>query len=245
MVPYWLKPNKSGVVFLVIFAILLLYLFSFLDIILVNNPLLLIAFSMSVAYPISMFLGMKVGKKMKILLGVILIVMSCFFLFSICPFCCSFAPNIGLPFSYYGKFNRVKYRLKRVSGIRILRYRQHKDFSLEDFRFIIQTEGGLNIDLEFSHVAKTYELFDHADGLAVRKRYEGNWILYPFGPNERLESAIGKEIRNAVHVLENFKKIAEVVESDRQKGVLMAGWGEIPNGYFHIRLPSLDIQTIK
>ena len=124
-------------------------------------------------------------------------------------------------------------------------FRQHKDFLLEDFWFIIQTEGGLEFDLQFSHVAKTYELFNHADGLAVRNHYERNWILYPFGPNEHLESTIGKEIRNAVDVLENFDKIAEIIESDRQRGVPMAEWGSIPKSYFHIRLPSLYIQSIE
>ena len=65
MIPYWLKPNKVGVALFVVFVILFLYLFSFFGIIIVNHPLLLIAFSVLVAYPISMFLGMK--ERMKIL----------------------------------------------------------------------------------------------------------------------------------------------------------------------------------
>ena len=245
MIPYWLKPNKVGVAFLIIFTILFLYVFSFFDIILVNQPLLLIAFSVSVAYPISMILGIRVGKKMKILLGVMLVVMLCLFIFSICPIYSMFFPNIGLPLGYYRKFNRVKHRLKQVSGIQIYGYHQHKDVSFEDFWFTVQTEGGLKIDLQFSHVAKTYELFDHADGLGVMTPNSGKVLSYPFGPDKHLETAIGKEIRNAVDVLENFDRIAEIVENDRQKGLPGGlGWEGIPKSYFRIIFPSYSPQPI-
>lgn len=179
-----------------------------------------------------------------IVLGVILIVILCLFLFSICPIYSSFFPNIGLPFGYYGKFNRVQNRLKQVGGIQIYGYHQHKDLSLEDFWFTVQTKGGLTIDLQFSHVAKTYELFEHADGLGVMTPNSGKMLSYPFGPDEHLETAIGKEIRNAVDILENFDKIAEVVESDRQKGVPGGlGWEGIPKSYFRIILPSFYVNS--
>jgi len=69
VVPYWLKPNKVGVVFFII---------SFLFIPFFYGPLVMYCYpstwlfylgwgiSVLVAYPITMFLGMKVGKKMKI-----------------------------------------------------------------------------------------------------------------------------------------------------------------------------------
>jgi hypothetical protein len=147
-------------------------------------------------------------------------------------------PNIGLPFGYYGKFNRVKYRLKHVDGIRILGYHQHKDLSLEDFWFTVQTQKGLAFDLQFSHVAKTHEFFNQADGLAVKNPDSGRWLLYAFGSGERLEVAVGKEIRNAVDVLQRFDKIAEVVEADRRKGVPDARLEDVPKSYLWIIFPS-------
>jgi len=242
---YWLKPNKVGIAFLIIFAILFLYLFSFFDIFLVNHPLLLIAFSVSVAYPISMFLGIRVGKKMKILLGVMLVVMLCLFLFSICPMYSMFFPNIGLPFGYYGQFNRVKHRLKRVSGIQILSHHQQKDTILEDFWFTVQTKGGLKLGLQFAYVAKTYELFDYADGLAVQMSNSGKLLLYSFDTDGRLEATIGKEIRNAVDVLENFERIAEVLESDRPKGLPETEWKDVPRSYLWIIFPVFVPQPIE
>ncbi len=154
------------------------------------------------------------------------------------------SPNFGSPFGYYGEFNKVKYRLWNVSGVKILSYRQHKDLRLEDFWFTIQTDEGIKLDLAFFDHKKTYQLFDHSDGLAVQKPRGRNWILYPFGPDERLESAIGREIRNAVDVLENFGRIAEVIESDRQKRVPMTGWEGVPKSYLWIIFPAFSPQSI-
>ncbi len=217
---------------------------SFFDIILLKPPsyLSLVIF-VSVAYPISMFLGIRIGKRMKIMLGVVLVGILPPLIFSVCPAYSSFAPNIGLPFGYYGQFNRVKHRLKQVGGIQILKSHQHKDLSLEDFWFVIQTEGDLKLDLQFSHVAKTYELFAHADGLGVMNSNSGKRLLYPFSPGGRLETATGKEIRNAVDVLKNFDKIAEVIESDRQKGLEVGlGWEDVSKSYLRAILPSFYLQ---
>lgn len=170
-----------------------------------------------------------------IVLGVVLVGILSLLIFLVCPIYSYLAPIIGLPFDYYGEFNRVRHRLEQVSGVQILSYHQHKDITLEDFWFTIQTDGGMKLGLAFFDGNKTYQLFDHADGLAVQNRDGGNWILYPFGPDERLDAATGKEIRNAVDVLENFDKIAEVAESDRQKGVPMAAVANVTHLYLRLR----------
>ena len=293
MVPYWLKPNKVGIALFIVSAILILYVFSFFDIILLNPPFylrlaifLLVAYPISmilgirvskkikillggilslliiilpnqpfylslvifvsVAYPISMILGIRVGKKMKILLGVALVGMLSLLIFLVCPIYSSLVPNCGFPFGYYGQFNRVKHRLKQIGGIHIYGYHHHKDILLEDFWFFVRTKGGLKLDLQFSHVAKTYELFDHADGLGVMTPDSGKRLLYSFSPGGRLETVTSKEIRNAVDVLENFDKIAEVIDSDRQKGLPGGlGWQGVPKSYFCIIFPSFYLQPIE
>jgi hypothetical protein len=149
-----------------------------------------------------------------------------------------FPYNIGLPYGYFGNFNRVKHRLKQVSGIRILGYHQHRDLSIEDFWFTVQTEKGLTFDLQFAGGHRADEIFDQADGLAVKDPDSGSYLLYPFGSGERLEVAVGKEMRSAVDVLKSFEKIAEVVEADRQKAVSEARLEDVPGRYLRIIFPS-------
>ena len=132
--------------------------------------------------------------------------------------------NLGLPFDYYGEFNRVKSELKRVTGVRFVRTGQHKDITLEDFWFGVQTESGLNLSLEFWDHHKTDELFEHAEGLLVQNPASGKRLHYVLGSGERLEAATGQEIRNAVDVLKNFDKIAAVIDADRRKGLAEIGW---------------------
>ncbi|UCG56625.1 MAG: hypothetical protein JSU70_17395 [Phycisphaerales bacterium] len=177
-------------------------------------------------------------KNKRVLLTIVVAALLCLSALWACPLTTWLFPNIGLPVGYYGQFNRVKWRLNRVAGIRILGYHQHKDLSLEDFWFYLQTEDGLKFDLKFSHVAKTYELFEKADGLAVQQRDSGKWLLYPFGPGGLLETATSKEMRHAVDVLKNFDKIAEVVESDRRKEQPQVEPQRVPNNYVQIILPS-------
>ena len=170
-----------------------------------------------------------------ILLGVVLVGILSLLIFLVCPIYSYLAPIIGLPFDYYGEFNRVRHRLEQVSGVQILSYHQHKDITLEDFWFTIQTDRGMKLGLAFFDGNKTYQLFDHADGLAVQMPNSGKCIMYSFSPGGRLETVTGKEIRNAVDVLENFDKIAEVVESDRQKGVPLAAVANITHLYLRLR----------
>jgi hypothetical protein len=127
--------------------------------------------------------------------------------------------NFGLPFGYYGQFNRVKSELRRIPDIRIVSTHLHKDWTLEDFGIAVQTKSGLRLRLQFSEDRETDEIFKRADGLLVASStFWGKGLVYSLGPDGRLDVATGRKIRNAVHVLENFDKIAEVVEIDRRKG---------------------------
>lgn len=132
--------------------------------------------------------------------------------------------NLDLPFGYYGEFNRVKSELKRVPEVQIVSTGMHKDLSLEDFWFGVQTESGLNLSLEFWDHHKTDELFEHADGLLVQNPGSGKRLHYVLASGERLETSTGQEIRNAVDVLKNFDKIAAVIDADRHKGLAEIGW---------------------
>lgn len=118
-------------------------------------------------------------------------------------------------------------------------------YTLEDFWFTIQLDGGMKLGLEFYDGNKTYELFDHADGLAVHNPNSGKLLLYSFDTDGHLEATIGKEIRNAVDVLENFERIAEVLESDRSKGLSETEWKDVPRSYLWIIFPVFVPQPIE
>ena len=67
MVPYWLKPNKVGIAFLAILAILILFFFDFM--ILVPNHWLwhfIIPISLITAYPVCMVSGKSVENRRKL-----------------------------------------------------------------------------------------------------------------------------------------------------------------------------------
>jgi len=218
MTPYWLKPNRVGIAFLAIFAMLILFLFVFFDIIPPNQPLYLCwAISVLVAYPISMILGIKVGKKMKILLGVVLGVLLSLFAYSACPILSGRA-NIGLPFGYYGQHNRVKNKLRSISNVNIVGGYCHRDMSLEDFGFVVQTKSGLHAMLDFSNYREAAGLFTQAEGMLVQSKPSTKGLVYKFGHGEKLEQTIDQKIRNATDAMKNFDRIAEVIETDRANG---------------------------
>jgi hypothetical protein len=146
--------------------------------------------------------------------------------------------NLGLPFGYYGQFNRVKSELKRVPGVRIVSTHLHKDLSLEDFGIVVQIKSGLRLRLQFSEDRESFELFKRADGLLVSKStFWGRGLVYSLGPDGRLEAATGQEIRNAVDVLENFDKIAEVIKTDHREGVAETEWTNAPRSCLCIYYP--------
>ncbi|MHC4462841.1 MAG: hypothetical protein ACYS6W_03810 [Planctomycetota bacterium] len=155
-----------------------------------------------------------------ILLGVVLVGILCLFIFSAFFIVFGSSLNIGLPFGYYGKYNRVKYKLKSFPDIHIVGRYCHRDITLEDFGFVVKTKGGLHVMLDFTSDRKTDELFKRADGLLVQSGRFGKGLVYTFGSGERLEQAIGQEIRSATDVLKHFDKIAEIIETDRLNGVI-------------------------
>ena len=50
-------------------------------------------------------------------------------------------PNLGLPFGYYGKLNKVRDRLQSMSNVEIVGVRGNYDVTLEDFTFDLRIDG--------------------------------------------------------------------------------------------------------
>ena len=67
-------------------------------------------------------------------------------------------PNVGLPFGYYGKFNRMQRLLDACPGFEIRDSWQHRDLTLEDFGFTLEEPGGRRLELEFDGALSFAEL---------------------------------------------------------------------------------------
>ena len=69
-------------------------------------------------------------------------------LFVACDFL-GIGPNIGLPFGYYGRFNRVLARIQASPDIVVVRTNLHRDLELEDFYITVRTLDDREVRLRF------------------------------------------------------------------------------------------------
>ena len=70
-----------------------------------------------------------------------------------------FGPNLGLPFGYYGKFNRVLARVEANPELEVIRTTLHRDTALEDFYITVRTQDEREVRLRFE-TADTRQLSD-------------------------------------------------------------------------------------
>jgi hypothetical protein len=68
-------------------------------------------------------------------------------------------PNLGLPFGYYGQFNRVLARVEAKPELEVIRTTLHRDMALEDFYITVRTQDEREVRLRFEE-AHTRSLSD-------------------------------------------------------------------------------------
>ena len=73
--------------------------------------------------------------------------------------CIGIGPNLGLPFGYYGQFNRVLARVEANSELEVTRTTLHRDMALEDFYITVRTQDEREVRLRFEE-AHTRPLSD-------------------------------------------------------------------------------------
>jgi hypothetical protein len=61
------------------------------------------------------------------------------------------ASNIGLPFGYYGKLNRIRGELEARPGFKVVSIAMHRDWSLEDFWITVRRADGTEAKLAFEN----------------------------------------------------------------------------------------------
>lgn len=58
-------------------------------------------------------------------------------------------PNLGLPFGYYGRFNRILSRIEANPKLEVTEVRLHRDTTLEDFYIVVRNEDTEEVELTF------------------------------------------------------------------------------------------------
>ena len=110
--------------------------------------------------------------------------------------------NLGLPFGYYRDYNIAKNALKRSECIDLIKDDiVNKDFTLEDFSFVIHTNSGWKLILRFGEEMDVGELCEHPKGLLFYRPGRGVQVY----PLEYLSGALKekghKKIENVRDVL--------------------------------------------
>lgn len=65
--------------------------------------------------------------------------------------------NFGMPFGYYGEFNRVVAQIRDIPGVEIIYLHAHEDVTLEGFWMTVRLNAHEEIDLEFHPQIETME----------------------------------------------------------------------------------------
>jgi hypothetical protein len=60
-------------------------------------------------------------------------------------------PNLGLPFGYYGKFNRVRRAIEQLPDTQVVEFGLHRDLELEDFWIAARLPDGREVRLTFDN----------------------------------------------------------------------------------------------
>ena len=68
-------------------------------------------------------------------------------------------PNLGLPFGYYGQFNRILARIEANPELEVTRTTLHRDMALEDFYITVRMQDEREVRLRFEE-AHTRPLSD-------------------------------------------------------------------------------------
>ena len=88
-------------------------------------------------------------RKRKLWLGLAALVTSLSILLFLAVDLSGIGPNMGLPFGYYGRFNRVLARIQTSPDIEVIRTTLHRDRALEDFYITVRTQDGSKVRLCF------------------------------------------------------------------------------------------------
>lgn len=97
--------------------------------------------------------------KTKLWLGLATLVASLAILILVALSAIGFGPNLGLPFGYYGKFNRVLGQIEGNPELEVIRTTLHRDMELEDFYITVRTQDEREVRLRFEK-AHTRQLTD-------------------------------------------------------------------------------------
>ncbi len=169
-------------------------------------------------------------------------------LFTVAAIEIGFHPNVGLPFGYYARLNRVKSRIKEIPHAQILHLSCNYDLTIEeiDVRILIDTQYEVTLSFPQAPFDPQRDFFDHQGGVVIgwwRKAGEGqlddrnwNWRLQ-LGSDSDLGKTLGCQLFTVSDVLANLAAIIEHIET-APDDELDATWNVTPeaSGEVYIRV---------
>lgn len=123
--------------------------------------------------PLIILLGTNIDmkSKTKLRLGLATLVASLAILILVALSAIGFGPNLGLPFGYYGQFNRVLARVEANPELEIIRTTLHRDLALEDFYITVRTQDEREVRLRFeeAHTRQLSDLLQELEKVGMRE----------------------------------------------------------------------------
>ena len=110
-------------------------------------------------------------RKTKLWLGLATLVASLAILILLALSAIGFGPNLGLPFGYYGQFNRVLAHVEANPELEIIRTTLHRDMALEDFYITVRTQDKREVRLRFeeAHTRQLSDLLQELEKVGMRE----------------------------------------------------------------------------
>jgi len=88
-------------------------------------------------------------RKRKLPLGLAALIASLSILLFLAVDLIGIGPNLGLPFGYYGRLNRILDRIEANPELEVRRVDLHRDSTLEDFYITVRTPTDGDVRLQF------------------------------------------------------------------------------------------------
>lgn len=85
----------------------------------------------------------------KLWLGLAALLASLAVLFFLAADLIGLGPNLGLPFGYYGRYNRILALIEASPDVEVVRTTLHRDSELEDFYITVRTLDEAEVRLSF------------------------------------------------------------------------------------------------
>jgi hypothetical protein len=126
-------------------------------------------------------------------------------------------PNLGLPFGYYGRFNRTVAAIDNVPGLTVLSARGHEDVFLEEIDVTAQLATGESVRIFLPQDVQLRSAYGLVictmDGAPMASTDEWSGIMVTLGPRGTLAQATDGKVTSVVELLGQIDLVRQWIEA--------------------------------